>query len=703
MRHILCFLMFFLTTAAAQAQPVATPPDSTKKAIDLSGLVVTATRTVRPAADLPVPTQIISAEKIQKAGVSRLNEIINEQTGLTTVPTFGGGEGIQIQGLDAAYTLILIDGQPLVGRSAGTLDLSRISINNIEKIEIVKGASSSLYGSEALAGVVNIITKKPTTNEPPNATITYKRANFETNDASININAGKNKISTQNSLNYFTSGGYDLGNPNDFVQTVEPYKNLTAHTKIQYEANKKNTLTASARYYTQLQDYKALIFDNEYGGKSNINEANLNAKLTHIINPKAELNTDLYTTYYQANQYLNNLRTTEPFEKTYYKQWIYRPEMRLNLRLRQTDQLTIGAGINRETLDRTYFEKKATIDAQFIYTQYEWFIKKKCNILAGFRFDNTKQYQAQLSPKLAVNFKASPSLSIKSSVGYGFKAPDLRQLYFDFSNSAVGYTVLGYNVATARLAALDAQGQILSYRTGFDFTKPLRPESSINYNIGGFFKKNKLTANANIFFNTINNLIDTRIIAQKTNGQSVFSYFNIDKIYTTGIELNADYALNQNINLSAGYQYLMAKDYGTIDKINSRTVFARNPETLVSFVLSKNDYFGLFNRSKHNANIKLNYTIPKLNSDANIRIIYKSKYGIFDTNGNQILDDYDEFIQGYFLINVGASTQIKQKITLQIGANNLLNFTNPDYITNIAGIQIFGILQYKITNKTKNN
>merc|ERR1712224_608011 len=91
----------------------------------------------------------------------RLNDILNEQTGLVTIPDFGGGEGIQLQGLDSQYTLILVDGVPLVGRSAGTLDISRVTVGNIKQIEVVKGASSSLYGNDALGGVINIITEQP--------------------------------------------------------------------------------------------------------------------------------------------------------------------------------------------------------------------------------------------------------------------------------------------------------------------------------------------------------------------------------------------------------------------------------------------------------------------------------------------------------------------------------------------------------------
>ena len=156
------------------------------KISELREVVVTATRTERNLASLPLPTSIITAEAISKSGVTRLNEILFEQTGLLTIPDFGGVEGIQLQGLDASYTLILIDGVPLVGRSAGTLDLSRISVGNIDRIEIVKGASSSLYGSEALAGIINIITKKPK-RDLLSGNLSYRYASFETNDVNTNL------------------------------------------------------------------------------------------------------------------------------------------------------------------------------------------------------------------------------------------------------------------------------------------------------------------------------------------------------------------------------------------------------------------------------------------------------------------------------------------------------------------------------------
>ena len=124
-------------------------------------VVVTATRSERKLGNITVPVTIVNAKMIQQNGSLRLTNILSEQAGLTL--TSGFGAGVQLQGLNPDYTIILINGEPLVGRTAGVLDLNRIALGNIKKIEIVKGPSSSLYGSEAMAGVINIITDASTT------------------------------------------------------------------------------------------------------------------------------------------------------------------------------------------------------------------------------------------------------------------------------------------------------------------------------------------------------------------------------------------------------------------------------------------------------------------------------------------------------------------------------------------------------------
>ena len=664
--------------------------DSVKKN-QLQEVIVTGTRTERSVATLPLPTQIITGEAIKKSGLSRLNEIIQEQTGLITVPSFGGGDGIQMQGLDSSYVMILIDGQPLFGRSAGTLDLSRISVNNIDRIEIVKGASSCLYGSEALAGVVNIITKKPKITDKLKGNGIYKIETFNTHDASVSLEYGRKKISVELFGNYFKTDGYNLSE-SDFLQTVEPNHNLTIHPKIKIDFSDKLNFTFNSRFYNQVQDYKSEIGLLKYTGQSKINEWNNSILGNQTVSDAFKLVYDFYATNYKADEYLNN-QNQQLFDESNYNQWFYRPEVRSHYKLGK-NTLSSGIGINYETLDRTYFDRKAKLNSEYVFAQFEWFVQQKWNVLFGFRYDNHHQYQSQFSPKIGINYKLNDNFSIKSSIGYGYKAPDLRQLYFDFTNSAIGYTVLGYNVAEEKLGTLVSQGQIL-FTNGFAFSAPLKPESSLNFNLGGYYKKNKISFDYNFFYNTIQNLIDTRAIAQKTSGQNVFSYFNVDKIFTYGVELNTTYKTSTNITISAGYQYLIAKDQTIVDKIARGEVFARDATTLSSFKLKTTDYVGLYNRSAHTANIKINYLVPSIKTSINARLFYRSKYGIFDANNNNILDKYDTFVKGYFLSNITINKDFKNQFSWQIGVNNLLDYTDKKNITNLPGRQFFTRVQFQ--------
>ena len=659
------------------------------KISELREVVVTATRTERNLASLPLPIAIITSEAISKSGVTRLNEILFEQTGLLTIPDFGGVEGIQVQGLDASYTLILIDGVPLVGRSAGTLDLSRISVGNIDRIEIVKGASSSLYGSEALAGVINIITKKPK-RDLLSGNLSYRYASFETNDLNSNVVWKKNKFSGSIFTNYFNTNGYDL-NESTPEKTVEPFYNITIQPKFYYDFSDDLKLVVGTRYYNQKQDYKATIDDEKYKGNSNINEWNSQIKVTHKWNKKFYSEYEFYATNYKSDEFLND-SNKQLFEANFYKQWLFRPEVRTTWSF-QKSKLTAGIGLNKETLNRTYFVSNVVFNSQYAFLQYDYNPTDKWNVLAGFRYDNHQEYQSQWSPKFAINYKVNQNFSLKSSIGYGFKAPDFRQLYFDFSNSAIGYAVFGYNVAETKLDDLDAQGQILFRYDGIDFNSELKPENSINFNLGSYYEKENFKWETNFFYNSISNLIDTKAIAQKTNGQNVFSYFNSDEIFTYGIENNFHYKIN-NFKFSLGYQYLVAKDKSVLKAIDKGEVFARDQTTLASFQLKKDDYFGLFNRSKHTANFKVLYTIPTLKTAINLRVFYRSKYGIADSNNNQILDNYDAFVADYFLTNLSITKDIQDNLSLQMGANNLLDFTNPKEISNLSGRQLFARLQF---------
>jgi outer membrane receptor for ferrienterochelin and colicins len=666
----------------------------------LDEVLITATRTLRQLSSLPLPAQIISKKQIKAVNSLRLSDILEEQTGLISVPDFGGGEGIQMQGLDSQYILILIDGVPLVGRSAGTLDLNRISVGNIKQIEIIKGASSSLYGNEALGGVINIITERPISGFTGD--LNYRSSSFNTQDIGTNINYKNTKFGVTAFFNRNSSDGYDLVAGNA-TNTVDPFVNYTASANMSYEFSEKTKLITSTRYYNQIQDN---ILSENLSGESEINEWNINLRLEHEFNAKWKSYLELYGTQYKAEEFFSSAISDETTQSDFNQRFL-RPELRTTYALNATNELISGIGLTNERLDRTLFSTTPEFNSPYIYAQYDGTISEKLNVILGARFDAHNVYESQFSPKAALRYQISDKISIKGSAGYGFKAPDFRQLFLDFSNSTVGYTVIGYNEAPRRLQELFEQDQLnidtniyptQADQQGFvnaivaQFDDNLRAESSVSFNLGLDLKPTEnVKLNINAFRNTISNLIETQAIAQRQNGQNVFSYTNLAEVYTQGIEFDTRWKVNNKLTISGGYQLLYAFDEEAKTAFENDEVFARDPQTLQTFRLDEDHYFGLFNRSRHTANFKIFYDIPKWGLNTNIRAVYRSKFGLFDTNGNTYLDDFDTFVAANTIWDFAINKTLFEKYKLGIGIDNLFDFTDTQ-ITNVPGRLFYATL-----------
>ena len=650
-------------------------------------VVISATRTKRQLSSLPLPTQLIDKQEITSINSMRLTDLLSEQTGLVTVSDFGGGQGIQMQGLDSQYTLILVNGLPLVGRSAGTLDLSRISVGNIRQVEIVKGASSSLYGNEALGGVINIITDTP--KNGLHGTLNYRGGSNTTHDVSANLSLKKKKHALQTFVNRFQSGGYDLIDT-DQTQTVEPFDKTTANIDWSFQFNDKTSLQLTNRLYRQNQDYTASAL---LKGASTINEWNGMLKIDHELNPQWNTSLEWYTTRYLAQEYLND-PSGALFYDNDFDQLFSRPELRTTFTPNQQTTLVSGIGLTFQRLERTDFLGTPEFYSPYAYVQYDRALNKDLNLIVGARFDQHNEYASQFSPKLALRYELSPKVSFKGSVGYGFKTPDFRQLYFDFTNATAGYTVLGYNAVATRLPELDAAGELLSITVPLtDFDTPLKPERSIAFNLGADFKPLRgLKIETNFFRNDIKNLIDTRVIAQKTNGQNVFSYYNVRRVFTYGSEVNFSYKITSEFKFSGGYQLLYAKDKAAVKAFDNGGVFARIDPSSPSFRLEPNDYIGLLNRSKHTANVKLFYHLKSYGLEANIRGTYRSAFGLFDTNGNTYLDRYDTMVSGFSIWDFAVNKTITKDFSLGCGIDNLLDYTDNNNLPNVPGQLMYGTL-----------
>ena len=163
------------------------------------------------------------------------------------------------------------------------------------------------------------------------------------------------------------------------------------------------------------------------------------------------------------------------------------------------------------------------------------------------------------------------------------------------------------------------------------------------------------------------------------------SYHNISKAYTQGLEVNASWKPTNYLKISGGYQLLYAKDKDAEKAFKNGEIFARLTPTSPSFQLKEDDYFGLFNRSRHMANAKVFYTVQKWKLNTNVRAAYRSKYGLIDTNGNEYLDEYDEFVDGYVLFNWAINKTFFNNYELGFGIDNIFDFTDSEKMDNITG------------------
>lgn len=685
------FIAFFLIFFSVFAHSQETESKDSILVEDLDEVVVTATRTERQLSSLPLPVTLIQKKQLQRTGVTRLNEILNEQTGIVMTPdaTVGGNEGVQIQGIASDYILVLIDGVPVVGRSSGNLDLSRFAIGNIKQVEVVKGPSSSLFGSEALGGVINIITERPTSDRITGQ-VSHRVGTFNNQNSNISLNQRTNKFGYAVFVDRLSTDGYDLA-PGDNDQTINPFNNYTFNGRLHYDMSDRLKVFASGRYFSQ-------EFDVSFG-TSEEKDANAHFRMDHKPTEKTRFEYELYFTNYNTNEQTVDSDTSVIEFENDFDQNLFRPEIRFNYNIQPKSTLTLGAGYNFENLNRSLFAEKVTFDSQYVYTQYDFTPAEKLNIIVGARFDNHSEYNSQLSPKISARYRFTEHLAVKGSVGSGFKAPDFRQLYLNFTNVAGGgYSVFGKEVEMAGIARLQENGEILSFQVDpSQLGASLDAESSIGYNLGLGFKKGKLNADINLFRNDFKNLIDTRVLAAKTNGQNVFGYINRESVYTQGIEFDATYRVLENLSLSTGYQLLYAFDKDKKEAVKNGEVFARDPETQQTFQIDQSDYFGLENRSRHTLNFKAFYEIPEWNANANFRVVYRSKFGLTDRNGNDLLDNFeDSFIDGYALVNLAFGKTFFKHYQLQLGANNLLDFrgSNPlaaadsEILVN-PGIQLF--------------
>jgi outer membrane receptor for ferrienterochelin and colicins len=673
-----------------------------KDTLDANGdsVVVTATRTERKLSNLTVPVTIINAKTIQQNGALRLTDILKEQTGLNL--TSGFGAGVQLQGLNPDYTIILINGEPLVGRTAGVLDLNRIALGNIKKIEIVKGPSSSLYGSEAMAGVINIITDAAF-GAPLSIGIRY--GTYNTLDANLDTKLSTQKIQYQGFYNLYQTDGYSI-RPNSNSRVTTPIDRYATTQQLKLNLSNKTNLVFNTRFTKEQIQNEIAVSNNGVTiysiGKEDIKDANLSASLNHRFSNQLKTSLRAYATTYDAVQNLltiNGLPYRDVLNHNF-----KRFENQTDWDLHKNLQAVFGVGAVWEGVKSSRYDSESVRkqnDIQYAFTQWEWKPIEKFTFIGGLRFDRNSQFASAMSPKVSMLYKLNTKHQFKLSIGQGFKAPDFRQLFLDFTNAAAGsYSVFGSAQAQQVIARLDALGQIGNLFPSYYQLKALKPEYSNGVHFTWDWKVNDRTNLSTQFFrNDIKNLIESQQVGTYISGAQIYSYLNIGRAFTTGFEVEGQHQLNEKWTLSGGYQYLVTGDKDQIAEIKAGTVYTKNSQGY-SRLLQLNEYVGLPNTSKHKFQFKVNYNSPK-GYYLNARAIYRSKWAVNNNNGNEVFDNGDVFASGYMVFNTAAGKAFKNGLSVQAGIDNISNYIDAANLPNLPGRTMFLSLKYQIQNFNK--
>lgn len=662
-------------------------------------VVVTANRQDRKLSNVTVPVTLVTAKQLQQTGSLRLTDILKEQPGLTM--TSGFGAGVQLEGLNPDYTIILINGEPLVGRTAGVLDLNRIALGNIKKIEIVKGPSSSLYGSEAMAGVINIITDAGV-EIPLQASLRY--GTYQTADASINNALASKSIFYQGFYNYYTTNDFSI-RPNSSSRITTPIDRFTINQQLKYNLSNNSFLSLGVRITDEKIKNEISVSNGgttiTSNGKEHNTDQNYNATLTHRFSNPLKTTFRSYLTEYNSKQHLISVSGAPYYDllNHLFKRIENQTDWTVNSKL----NVLMGAGAVWEGVKSSRYDSekvRKTNSIQYGFTQIEWLPNNKFTLIGGLRFDKNDAFASAFSPKISGLYKINSKHKIKFSIGEGFKAPDFRQMYLDFTNAAAGsYSVLGSAQVQQVIGKLSSLGQIGALYDNYYQLKLLKSEYSTGFHFTWDYEPTQKTyLSLQLFRNDIRNLIQVQQIGSYVSGAQIFSYLNIGRAFTQGIELEFKHNISKHFTTSGGYQYLKTGDKDQIQQVKAGRVYTRDANGYSS-ILTIADYIGLPNNSKHRLQFKFNY-LNESGLFANLRLLYRSKWAVNNTNGNEVFDNGDEFAKAYVSVYSSVGKDWQNGFSLQVGCDNIANYIDVSNLPNLPGRTFYTTIKYQIS---KNN
>ncbi|MCR9164400.1 MAG: TonB-dependent receptor plug domain-containing protein [Nannocystaceae bacterium] len=515
------------TWLAAAPQPA---PDGSGLDAESRTVVVTATRTAHEKNDAPIATDVYDRQTIEDTGAENAMEVLEETPGVQ-ISRGVGGAGVLLQGLDPKYTLILVDGQRVSGRIGGTIDLSRIPADDIERIEIVRGPGSVLYGADSLAGTINIITRRAA--KPWEAEAHSAYGSFNTVDLTGRVGHRRDRYAGSFSAGVHNTDGWDA-DPSNESTTGPSSRQFEASTSQRFTSKGMFALDGWAQYLQRTtRGVDAL------GTGAVFDRVNRSETITANVTPSASWDDGAFrfTASYSLfrDQFFNDQRGSDALDDSQDTfDHIAQGTATLTQQI-ERHVVTAGADGQFEFLSANRIDPGNVGRQRYaVFVQDEWMPLEALSILPGVRLDYDSLFGLYPTPRIAVMARPNAKWRLRASYGRGYRAPTFREMYLRFTNAGVGYQVRG--------------------------NPSLQPETSWSTHVSAqYFPWRWVSISVAAFDHRLQDTIVVDTVDDSDDALTLFGYDNIGNAESRGVESSASVQWGP-MTLDGSYTFTHARD-----------------------------------------------------------------------------------------------------------------------------------------------
>jgi outer membrane receptor for ferrienterochelin and colicins len=531
-------------------------------------VTVVGTRTPERVQRATIRTGVVTRDEAERRGARNVGEALAGETSLQVNPEaygyLGRPSGVQMQGLDAERVLILEDGERVTGDVGGVVDLAQLPLTDVERIEYVMGPTSSLYGTNALGGVVNVVTRAPRRPGPSGRARLEARSRGDLlAEASAAYRQEGQYANLDVSAQHTPSAPIRAGRPDTLVPRIDSRlvglrlgtaltRSIQLRLKLRWVHDELLGLTSE-----QVPGLGVYLVDSP-----DVTDR-LTARVQETIRfgRLGQLELSLARSRFSGESRRD--RRDSPLDETRSRKLDTQAlEGLLTLNDGPSRTWVLGARSEAErfTQDLTRTElvdgalrtstAPEVADAQLasgaLFGQLAWQLAEKLTLLPGVRGERHARYGNILAPRLALAYRPTEAWSLRTAFGRGFRAPSAKEFGFIFDHSAIGYRVLGNSA--------------------------LSPERSWGLNGDvGYAKGAAFSLRAGGFINWVTDLIGTELSAQQaTPGITDYTYVNVARAKTAGADAQLRIRPWSKLGFDAGYAYLWTRDESTGGPLPSR-------------------------------------------------------------------------------------------------------------------------------------